>query len=62
MWALMIVFNSPVCDLPPGIPQILEPACTKALIAQTAVKILDVSIWGRLSRLNMNRSESLEEA
>jgi hypothetical protein len=35
---LVVVVQTPACDFPPGVEQVIEPACPQAFFAKAAVK------------------------
>jgi hypothetical protein len=55
MGPLAVIFVLPPGDLVPGVCQVSEPSSIQAFVSQSSVKAFDMTILGRLARLNMNQ-------
>lgn len=58
MRALLVVFDTPICDLAAPVPEVPEPTRVKALITKAAMKLSHPAVLRRLSGLNVNGLDS----
>jgi len=54
MRALLVVFDTPICDYAARVPAIPEPTRVETLIAESTMKTFHPAVLGRLSGLNVN--------
>jgi len=56
--ALLVELLLPRGDLPPRVPQVLEPTHVQAFIAQLAVETFHIPVLLRLPRLNVHQLDA----
>ena len=53
VWPLLVIFNSPGCDLSSCFPEVKQPVRIQAFIAQSPIKTFGESILDRLAWLDV---------
>ena len=59
MWPRLVVILAPCRDDHPGLGERREPVLVEALVAEFAVKRLDIGILRRLARLNQFQGDAV---
>jgi hypothetical protein len=55
VWPLVVIVQTPTCDFPPGVEQVIEPTCPQALFAQATVKAFYHRVLRGLAGLDVDQ-------